>query len=195
MNEAARGGYALIWQLYVRAKSFQIVSDYLRKECSGHSGITTPSLLNRIDNKWVKSARAKNFELRWTEASALATNGIDPSGSSRDRDEQLKKKLCIGRINDFFIFIIVVLFTAIQADPVLRPFCPGPSSFLLAFNPTNSDFYRSKPREVSRFNKSRSQQLVKWTNSADISRALIHTFIWPLWRLFGWHKRANKSEP
>ena len=76
---------------------------------------------------------------------------------------------------------------------MLRPFYPGLSSSLLAFNPTNSDFYRSKPREVSRFNKSRSQQLVKRTNSADISRALIHTFIWPLWRRAGTSEQTNQS--
>ena len=139
MNEAARGGYALIWQLYVRAKSFQIVSDYLRTECSGHSGITTPSLWNRIDNKWVKSAPAENFELRWTEASALATNSIDPSGSSRDKYVPLREKLSTGELNElkiFFIFIIVVLLTALQADPGLQQFYPDTNCSPLAFNPT-----------------------------------------------------------
>ena len=138
-----------------------------------------------------KKCSSEKFRIEMDRSLCLGNKWHDPSGSSRDRDEQLKKKLCIGRINDFFIVFIVVLLTAVQEDPVLRPFCPGPSSSLLAFNPTNSDFYRSKPREVSRFNKSRSQQLVKRTNSADISRALIHTFIWPLWRL--WLAQASKQ--
>ena len=59
------------WMCVKIVKFFTLDEDYCGGIECGHSGIRTPPLWNRNDNKWGKSLRGRKFQIEiWREASA-----------------------------------------------------------------------------------------------------------------------------